>query len=155
MSLIDRLRNAFAAGPSGPSDDLTQDQGMAMVESLVRIALADGEFSAEEQSRLRTDLAALPWSFAQGPGAREQLLTQTWQKVAALPPMSDEDFAKGIAGRLPSERMRRRLLSLCTVLAHSDGATKLELGFIRALAKAFEVSPRDLEGLMALVLRLP
>lgn len=110
------------------------DSRLVMIQTLISLARADGEFAEEERARIRHLVGFLRLDRDQR-GVVEAMM----QDDAALPDLPD-------AGDLPDYLQRLYIFQQALVMTYADGIVRAdERRFLDAMARRLELTPRDIE----------
>jgi tellurite resistance protein len=116
--------------------ELADEQLDALLESLVLVAMADGEMSAVERRELSTAVDAI----TEGQLQPERFAQVVQQALTALERDGVEVRVQSLAARLPDSELREVALVLASDVAASDGYVHpAERGLLKQMAVAFEL----------------
>ncbi len=133
--LVDLIRR-FTAPPS-PAPLSDEDARLALAALMVRLARSDGDYSAEEQVRIETVLAAYHHL---GPFAAVKLREEAEEAEASAP--DTVQFTRLIKAAVPYEE-REAVIEALWEVALADGIDSDERSFLRLVANLIGVSDRD------------
>lgn len=124
----------------------------ALIEAMVLVATADGEFSAEERVRFAHCVAEL--TAGRMPRATvDGLVDEVGQTFGEI---GLEGYAASVAKRITDPRTRRIALVLAADVAGADGPLPAsEREALRVLGRALEVPDEEAEALLADASRAP
>ena len=138
MNLVDRFRAWLLADRR--FEGLTPDQGLAVLDCLLAMVMADDRITDEEWARLREEIARLPWAWSEGAERLDARIEEARLKVERLAPeIGDGRFHANIAGRLTDPMLRNDVYRMLVSIAVSDGLDDREKAGLDRFRVAFEL----------------
>lgn len=129
-------------------EGLSDDQQVAILESLVLALAADRKTSPAETGELEAQLNAVPWTM-QPPQVIEHLL-EVRTRVLALPPAEAAALIDRIAERLPAPALREKLFhAMASIMAADHQMSVDERAVLARYTKAFGLTVEQIEAIKA------
>jgi uncharacterized tellurite resistance protein B-like protein len=137
---------------------LTEDQNLAILESLYLTVIVDGKVEATEIKAFAVSALSYPWNWGTSREALEQRLTALASRIGAIDRAKMKEHLVGIGQRIPTVALREKTFAGMFSLMISDG--KLDdkektaaIGFANVFAlsqpRAVEIIGQVMAALMA------
>lgn len=140
MTLTDRLRAWLMA--DARFEDLTPDQALVVLDALLAVVMMDECITDDEWSRLRQEIARLPWAWKQGEERMEERIEDARLRVERLhEEIRDGRFQAAVAEKLTDMSLRGDVYAMLLAVAVADGLDERERRGLERFRAAFELPP--------------
>lgn len=100
---------------------LTEDQSLAILESLFLTVIVDGKVEASEVKAFAVSALTYPWSWGPTAEALRPKLDALGGRIGAIDRTNMKEHLKGIGARIPTEALREKTFAGMFALMISDG----------------------------------
>jgi len=129
--------------------DLSEDQQVAIMESLVLAIVADHKTNPAETTRFDAELSAIPWKL-EPPKVIEHILEIRDRVLAMKDTQEPIALIRRIAERLPDPSVREKVFRAMGSIMSADGTPNLdEKNMLITYARAFGLDGHQIEAIKA------